>query len=179
MARTIWDWVSSIIIALAIALFVNAFVFQRMVVAGPSMEPTLYEGESLFVEKVTHSLAQIPAYGDIVVIDSRIKRMRNISDDLVEPVQKLLKQADYFYVKRVIGRPGDTIAIKDGAVFRNGRRLQELYLNGPMQDEPDKTVTVPPGHIFVMGDNRNNSMDSRLMGSIPLKHCLGSVLGSL
>ncbi|MHC1760162.1 MAG: signal peptidase I [Negativicutes bacterium] len=179
MVRTLWDWVSSIVIALAIALFVNAFVFQRMVVAGPSMEPTLYEGESLFVEKLTHSLAKTPAYGDIVVIDSRIHRMRNISDDLVEPVQKLLKQADYFYVKRVIGRPGDTIAVKDGAVFRNGQRLHEQYLNGPMHFEPDKTVTVPPGHIFVMGDNRNNSLDSRRLGSIPLNHCLGSVFGRI
>lgn len=179
MVKTLWEWVSSIVIALAIALFVNAFVFQRMVVAGPSMEPTLYDGENLFVEKLTHSLSKIPAYGDIVVIDSRINRTRNISDDLVEPVRKLLKQENYFYVKRVIGRPGDTIAINDGIVFRNGQRLHETYLNGSMFFEADQTVIVPPNHIFVMGDNRSNSLDSRRLGSIPLNHCLGSVVGKI
>jgi len=177
--KALWNWISSIVIALAIALFVNAFVFQRMVVAGPSMEPTLYDGENLFVEKLTHSLSKIPAYGDIVVIDSRINRMRNITDDLVEPVQKMLRHIDYFYVKRVIGRPGDTIAIKDGAVFRNGQKLHEQYLAGPVSFETYKTVTVPPGHVFVMGDNRNNSLDSRRLGSIPLNHCLGSVFGKM
>lgn len=179
MFKTIWDWASSIIVAIVIALLINAFVFQRMVVAGPSMEPTLNDGENLFVQKVTHTLSQVPAYGDVVVIDSRIHRTRNISDDLVEPVQKLLQQADYFYVKRVIGRPGDTIEIKNGLVFRNGQRLHEKYLNEPVSHDADKIVTVPPGHIFVMGDNRNNSLDSRRLGSIPLNHCLGIVMGKI
>ena len=179
MAKSIWDWVSSIIFALAIALFINAFVFHRMVVAGPSMQPTLFDGENLFVEKLSHSFSIIPSYGEIVVIDRRITRPRNIMDDLVDPVQKLLKQADYFYVKRVIGRPGDTLVIKNGIVFRNGQKLTEQYLNEPLIFEADKTVTVPPGHIFVMGDNRNNSLDSRQLGSIPLNHCVGSILGKI
>ena len=179
MAKTIWEWMSSIVMAAVIALLINAFVLQRMVVAGPSMEPTLNDGENLFVQKVTHSLSQMPSYGDIVVIDSRIHRARNVSDDLVEPVQKLLKQADYFYVKRVIGKPGDTIEIKNGMVFRNGQRLDEQYVNEPVSRDADKTMSVPPGHIFVMGDNRNNSLDSRRLGSIPLNHCLGIVVGKL
>ena len=145
MAKTIWEWMSSIVMAAAIALLINAFVFQRMVVVGPSMEPTLNDGENLFVQKVTHSLSQMPSYGDIVVIDSRIHRARNVSDDLVEPVQKLLKQADYFYVKRVIGKPGDTIEIKNGMVFRNGQRLDEQYVNEPVSRDADKTMSVPPG----------------------------------
>ena len=179
MGKTIWEWGSSIIVALVIALLINAFVFQRMVVAGPSMEPTLNDGENLFVQKVSHTLSKFPAYGDVVVIDSRIHRARSISDDLVEPVQKLVKNVDYIYVKRVIGKPGDTLEIKNGVVFRNGQKLNEQYLNEPTSHDADKTVTVPPGHIFVMGDNRNNSLDSRRLGSIPLDHCLGSVVGTL
>lgn len=179
MLKSIWNWISSIVMALAIALFINAFVFQRMVVAGPSMEPTLNNGESLFVQKISHTLSRLPAYGDIVVIDSRLNRDRSLKDDLVEPVQKLLQQEDYFYVKRVIGRPGDTLEIKNGVLFRNGQLLNEPYLNEAVSQDSDRTMTVPPEHIFVMGDNRNNSLDSRRLGSIPLNHCLGNVFGKL
>jgi signal peptidase I len=177
VVKTIWDWISSIVFALAIALLINAFVFQRMVVAGPSMEPTLNDGENLFVQKVAHTLDQLPEYGDVVVIDSRIHRERTIKDDLVEPLDKWLSQPDYIYVKRVIGKPGDTLEFKNGVVYRNKNRLTETYLKEPVSHYEEKAVTVPPGHIFVMGDNRNNSLDSRRLGSIPLNHYLGSVLG--
>ncbi|HWR31400.1 MAG TPA: signal peptidase I [Negativicutes bacterium] len=179
MAKTIWDWVTSIVIALAIAIFINAFVFQRMVVAGPSMEPTLKDGEYLLVQKVTHTFDQLPAYGDVVVIDSRIQRERSVTDDLVEPIGKWLNKSDYVYVKRVVGRPGDTLEFNNGSVYRNGQLLNETYVKEEDRHYADKTVTVPPGHIFVMGDNRNNSLDSRWLGSIPLNHCLGNVFGKL
>ena len=78
MTKSIRQWLESIVFALAIALLVNAFLFQRMVVAGPSMEPNLKDGESLFVHKVAHTLARMPAYGDVVVLDSRIHRQRSI-----------------------------------------------------------------------------------------------------
>lgn len=177
--KTVWEWTTSIVIALAIALFINSFVFQRMVVAGPSMEPTLKDGEYLFVQKVAHTFDQLPSYGDVVVIDSRIQRERSIKDDLVEPVGKWIHQPDYVYVKRVVGRPGDTLEFKNGSVYRNGQLLNETYLKDTISHYADKMVTVPPGHIFVMGDNRNNSLDSRGIGSIPLNHCLGNVLGKM
>jgi len=177
VAKTIGDWISSIVIALALALFINAFVFQRMVVAGPSMEPTLHDGENLFVQKVVHTFAQMPDYGDVVVIDSRIHRERSVKDDLVDPIEKWLSQPEYVYVKRVIGKPGDTLEFRNGAVYRNKNLLAETYLKEQASSYEDKTVIVPEGHIFVMGDNRNNSLDSRRLGSIPLDHCLGSVLG--
>ncbi len=179
MAKTIRDWLGSIVIAAAVAVLINAFVFQRMVVAGPSMEPGLKDGQSLFVHKLTHTFAKLPAYGDVVVVDSRIRRQRSISDDLVESVQRLLQQPDYFFVKRVIGKPGDIIEIKSGVVYRNGNRLEELYIKEKPVGGGDSVFTVPPAHVFVMGDNRNNSMDSRYFGSVPKEHCLGVVFGTL
>ena len=179
MIKTLWDWGSSIVVALVIALLVNAFVFQRMVVAGPSMEPTLRDSDQLFVQKVTHTLSRLPSYDDVVVIDSRLNRKRSVADELTETVQKLRIQPNYFYVKRVIGRPGDTIEFKKGVVFRNGQRLEESYVMESMLHEADRIVQVPPGQLFVMGDNRNNSLDSRRIGAIPLDHCLGIVFGKL
>ena len=119
----------------------------------------------------------MPDYGDVVVIDSLIHRERSVKDDLVDPIEKWLSQPEYVYVKRVIGKPGDTLEFRNGAVYRNKNRLAETYLKEQASSYEDKTVIVPPGHIFVMGDNRNNSLDSRRLGSIPLDHCLGSVLG--
>ena len=179
MTKSIRQWAESIVFALAIALLINAFVFQRMVVAGPSMEPGLKDGDSLFVQKVAHTFSRLPDDGAVVVLDSRIERQRSVRDDLTESVHRLLKQPDYFYVKRVIGRPGDTIEIKNGLVFRNGRQLDEPYIKDRNGRDRDRVFAVPPGHLFVMGDNRNNSMDSRYFGSIPLEHCLGVVFGKL
>ena len=156
MTKSIRQWLESIVFALVIALLVNAFLFQRMVVAGPSMEPNLKDGESLFVHKVAHTLAKMPAYGDVVVLDSRIHRQRSIRDDLTESFHRLLTQPDYFYVKRVIGHPGDTIEIRNGQVFRNGQPLDEPYTKDKRSRDRDRVFSVPPGHVFVMGDNRNN-----------------------
>ena len=179
MTKSIRQWLESIVFALVIALLVNAFLFQRMVVAGPSMEPNLKDGESLFVHKVAHTLARMPAYGDVVVLDSRIHRQRTVRDDLTESFHRLLTQPDYFYVKRVIGHPGDAIEIRNGQVLRNGQPLDEPYTKDKRSRDRDRVFSVPPGHVFVMGDNRNNSMDSRYFGSIPLEHCLGIVFGKL
>lgn len=179
MMKTIWEWMSSIVVALVIALLINAFAFQRMVVAGPSMEPTLRDSDQLFVQKITHTLSQLPDYGDVVVIDSRVGRKRNMSDELTETVQKLRMQPDYFFVKRVIGKPGDTIEFKNGAVWRNGEKLDEEYVKEPSGQDYNRIVKIPPGHLFVLGDNRNHSLDSRRIGSIPADHCLGIVFGKL
>lgn len=179
MMKTVLDWVGSILFALVIALLVNAFVFQRMVVAGPSMEPTLRDADQLFVQKISHTLSRLPAYGDVVVIDSRLDRQRSIGDELTETVQKLRTQPNYFFVKRVIGRPGDVIEFKNGELWRNGTKLEEAYVMESRLHDPNRVIKVPQGHLFVMGDNRNQSLDSRRIGSIPLDHCLGIVFGKI
>ena len=78
--------------------------------------------------------------------------------------------------KRVIGRPGDTLEFKDGHVWRNGEELQEPYTKDPAMNYSRTTpVVVPEGHVFVMGDNRNHSSDSRFIGPVPVDHVLGFV----
>jgi len=80
------------------------------------------------------------------------------------------------WVKRIIGKPGDTITFQDGKVIRNGQLLNETYTKEDMRFYPDKKIVVPADHVYVLGDNRNNSSDSRFIGSIPLNHVLGTVV---
>ena len=92
--------------------------------------------------------------------------------------QSLIKtaQTNDVWVKRVIGRPGDVLEFKDGHVWRNGEQLQEPYTKDTKMNYTRSTsVTVPEGHVFVMGDNRNHSSDSRFIGPVPVDHVLGFV----
>jgi len=179
LIHTIQEWTCSLVVAIGIAFFINIFVVEHMVVEGHSMDPTLQNQEHLVVSKLSRTMNQLPAYGDIVIIDSRVNRERSVKDNLAEPVAKLISQQNYIYVKRVIGRPGDVLEFKDGSVFRNSVKLDEPYILEPMKYSVDKTVVVPDKSIFVMGDNRNNSMDSRFIGTIPLDHVLGVMFAKI
>lgn len=181
----IYDWISSIVIAFLLALFINIFVFQPTEVVGSSMEPTLQNHNYIIISKLSHALRNIPDYNDIVIVDSRIKRERTFKDDLTEPLltylsvfKKSAAQPHDIWVKRVIGRPGDELEIKDGKVYRNGTLLNETYIKEPMVTA-NKKVKIPENHVFVMGDNRNNSMDSRIIESIPVDHVLGNMVFKL
>ena len=174
--KTIWSWVSSVGIAFALALFIGVFIIQPFKVEGHSMDPTLHDQERLFVSKLPHTFSRIPEYGDIVIIDSRVDRNRSFKDDVLEfPVFQILsgKTDHIFYVKRVIGKPGDVLEFKDHKVYRNSVALNEPYIKETMNYSSDKKWVVPENHIFVMGDNRNNSNDSRSIGFIPLDHSIG------
>jgi signal peptidase I len=177
--REAGEWLHSIVIAAAIALAVNIFLFQPTKVMGHSMEPTFHEGQRIYLSKIAHTMGRLPGYGDVVVLDSRVDRARRFEDDLTEPVGNvvtLLKgeiPAGYIWVKRVIGLPGDELEFRDGKVYRNGIALAESYVKEPMRYSSPGKVTVPAGHVFVMGDNRNNANDSRFIGAIPAGHILG------
>ncbi len=125
-----------------IFLVVNA-VIGRFRIEGPSMQPNLWEGEYVIVDKVSY-LLHPPERGDIIV--------------LTRPSQPDL-------IKRVIGLPGDTIEVRGGQVYINGTPLDEPYLTEPIQLQT-LARRVEPDHFFVMGDNRNNSSDSRSFGPI-------------
>lgn len=134
----IWEWIKSIIIAVIIALFIRAFIVEIFVVEGRSMLPTLEHHERLIVNKMVYRFKE-PSYGDIVVFSY---------------------SPDRDFIKRIIAKGGDTIKVKNQVVYRNGEPLEEEYVNDkPVLDFGP--VTVPRNHVFVMGDNRNNSMDSR------------------
>lgn len=177
--KEIGSWIGSFGIAFVLALFIGIFIFQPYKVEGHSMDPTLDDQQRIYVSKLSHSFSYLPSYGDIVVIDSRIDRDRSFKDDFLEhPLVQLIiggniDKEHTFYVKRVIGKPGDVLEFKDNKVYRNGKALEEPYIKEVMNYSSDRKWTVPEGHLFVMGDNRNNSLDSREIGFIPLDHVMG------
>ena len=178
----VWDWTYSIVVALALAMLIHIFIFVPTKVAGESMVPTLHNGQYLVVSKIGHVLREAPDYGQIVIIDSRVKRPRTWQDDLTEPAHSYISFFDkdyatnFVWVKRVIGKAGDRLAFHDGHVYRNGTQLNEPYTNGPMEFSIEGEYVVPEGTVFVMGDNRNHSSDSRFIGPVPISHVLGHVV---
>lgn len=134
------EWIETIVGSVILAAFLIIFVAQSFVVQGSSMNPTLQNGERLVVEKVSYRFSE-PDYGDIVVF----KFPYNPQEE---------------FIKRVIALPGDTVMISQGQVFVNGDRISEQYISEPplMGFAPQ---VVPEEHYFVLGDNRNNSLDSR------------------
>lgn len=179
--KEVFDWIYSIVVALFLAMIIHIFLFVPTKVSGESMVPTLSNGQYLIVSKISHVLREMPDYGDIVIIDSRTRRERSWMDDLTEPMNNYIalfdrsRQEHSVWVKRVIGREGDVLEFKDGAVWRNGEKLDEPYINEPMEFSMDGSYTVPDGTVFVMGDNRNHSSDSRFIGPVPVDHVLGRV----
>ena len=170
----IWSWTKTIVIAVILALCVNMFFLQTYVVKGESMMPTLEERERLFILKFT----QTYEIGDIVVIDSRVSLPRSIWDEMKD--HALISRVrgdivDYLWIKRVIGLPGDTIEISNGQLFRNGEEINEHYIREGMRSE-DIYVEIPEDTIYVMGDNRNYSIDSRVIGPVPLSNVVGKAL---
>ncbi|WP_223066680.1 signal peptidase I [Paenibacillus caui] len=175
--KEIRGWLFSIGIAFILSLFIGIFVIQPYKVDGHSMDPTLHDRQRIYAEKWSHTLGNVPDYGDIVIIDSRVDRSRTFMDDIKEhPIIAMLtgeSKQEIFFVKRLIGKPGDKIEIKEGKVYRNGQLLNEPYIKEQMVIGPDQVYNVPADHVFVMGDNRNNSKDSRMIGYIPLDHVMG------
>lgn len=158
--RLVRDVLETVVPAALIAILINLFLAQATRVYGQSMEPNLHTDQRLVVEKLSynHYLQQYlslssPERGDVVVVS-------------------IPSQNDELLIKRVIGLPGDTVAIHDGQVFVNGQILDEPYLTKPTSGNYGPIV-IPPLHIFVLGDNRSFSNDSRNFGSVPLDRVIG------
>ena len=186
LAREIWEWVYTIGIALIIVFVLKSFVFDIVRVDGPSMNPTLVNNDRLIITKLGYE----PKMGDIIILDSNYKEREDYyrlytaenSAKKLNPIRKgLLYLSDMpknlrnvFYVKRIVALPGDTVDIKDGKVYINGELLDEPYYDG-ITTKTDYTVnypvTVEDNHVFVMGDNRPNSKDSRSssLGLVPFE----------
>ncbi|MFQ7472976.1 MAG: signal peptidase I [Anaerovoracaceae bacterium] len=140
------EFIKDVLIALVIVLVVT-MIIKPTIVKESSMEPTLYENNYLFINKMAYITAEHPDYGDIIVFKSNIDK-----DD--GNGKKLL-------IKRVIGVENDVIDIHDGMVYRNGTALDESYtLDGITSGNVDNYL-VPEDCVFVMGDNRGISLDSR------------------
>ena len=160
--RGLLPWVAVIVVALLISFGLRLFVVESFWIPSPSMEPTLhgYHGcnnDRVLVDKVSYRLHPIRR-GDVVVFDR--------PKEVVDP--------DKYLIKRVIGIPGDTVSGHDGKVWIGNRPLSEPYLNSKCGRQPPfRATTVPSGKVFVLGDNRCDSFDSRLFGSIPTSTVVG------
>ena len=160
--RVLRDWILVVVIALGAALLVRVYVLQQFYISGPSMETTLFQNNRVLVNKLSYRLHDVRR-SDVVVFD-RITTSGGViaHDDLI---------------KRVIGIEGDTVEIKDCKVLVNAKEIEEPYLDEVVLAFPNavercrvvdmKPITVPKDQLFVMGDNRPESFDSRSFGTIP------------
>lgn len=152
VAALLRDLFGTILPAVVIALLIHAFLAQATRVYGQSMEPNLHTNERLVIEKLSYRLHP-PQRGDVVVL----------KDPSGGP--ELL-------IKRVVGLSGERVSVVDGRVFIDGVLLDEPYLSQPTRGG-SQSWTVPPLSVFVMGDNRNASRDSRVFGPVPLTQIVG------
>jgi signal peptidase I len=146
-----WEWAVAAVLAVALAVLIRLFVFEPFNVSGPSMEDTLHTGDLIIVNKLIYQIRE-PERGEVIVFHA--------------PQQK-------DYVKRVIALPGETVEAKNDKVLVNGKELDEPYIKQDVHTLDFDAQKVPPGHVFVMGDNRSNSTDSREIGPIPLNQVIG------
>jgi signal peptidase I len=162
------EWLAVVVGALVVALVVKTFLFQAFYIPSASMEPTLEEGDRVLVNKVSYDLHDVNR-GDIIVFELDEEE---VGEDGIKDL-----------IKRVIGLPGDVVESRDGVVYVNDRALEEPYLaDGMITGDPEDSrnppidrQTVPEGHVFVLGDNRSNSADSRYpyRGPIPIDSIVG------
>ena len=149
------DFIIYLLTLMAVAIFIRTFIFEPVQCIGISMYPTLVGGEGMFTEKLTYTVSA-PQRDDIIICRYPYHTEK--------------------CVKRVIAVPGDRISISDGAIYLNGERLDEsAYWDGYIEDSDMPEVTVPEKCLFVVGDNRNHSGDSRHVGFIPYWQVKGKV----
>ena len=172
-----------IVLAFIAALVIKTFLVQAFFIPSPSMEPTLEEGDRVLVEKVSYRFGG-PARGDVVVFERRLPGFTG-SDELDDEsvfsdIRDAFRELFGFptgtskdYIKRVVGVEGDTVEGRKGEVLVNGDPVDEDYLPDDIETSPFPAIEVPEDMIFVMGDNRAHSDDSRYFGPIPTDSVVG------
>ena len=164
--RAVWEWVFVVVIAIGAAMFIRVFLFQQYYIDGPSMQTTLMPQDRVLVNKMSYKLHDVHR-GDVIVFDRVTNEVQH--DDLI---------------KRVLGLPGEALEIRSCVVYIDGVRVEEPYLNleQTSQIEPSARcgshtdmapVVIPEDMVFVMGDNRVQSFDSRDFGPIDIDKVRG------
>lgn len=162
------EWLKAIVIAVVLVLLIRWLFFAPFIVDGPSMQPNFHTGERIIVNKIIYDM-RAPKHGEVIVFH--------------------VPEEGRDFIKRVIGVPGDTVQVEGDTITINGQIVDETYIkevvdekhkhdelynieaNFPNQDVPDGTV--PEGHVFVLGDNRSNSTDSRRIGYVSYSEIVG------
>ncbi len=170
------EYAEAAAIAVVLALFIRTFVVQAFKIPSGSMIPTLLVGDHILVNKFIYGI-KLPFVNKTIIPIGTPKR-----DDVIVFIYPVDKSKDF--IKRVIGLPGETLKMINRKIYINGEPYEDNY--GVFSHEPDQIsspfkanfgpVTVPKGHLFVMGDNRDNSHDSRFWGFVPLKSVKGKAL---
>lgn len=157
----IWEVVKIVIIAAIIVVPIRYFLFQPFFVRGQSMDPSFENGDYLIIDELSYRFRQ-PARGEVIVF-------------------KYPQNASQRFIKRIIGLPGETVEIKDGRIIiysQAGKQMldESDYLPTDLKTSGEVKVTLGPNEYFVLGDNRNFSLDSRRFGSLPEENIIGRVI---
>jgi len=142
-----WEVIEVLIISVVAVWLIRSFLIQPFLISGASMEPNFSDGHYLLIDEVTYKFRE-PHRGEVVVF-------RSPTD------------SSTFFIKRVVGLPGETLTIKNGSIFINGGQLKETYIGSGLKTFGDQEIVLGENELFVMGDNRSFSFDSRNWG--PLK----------
>lgn len=156
-----WEWIKALVIAFGLAFLIRYFLFGSYIVDGPSMKPNFHTGERLIVNKILYDIRE-PKRGEVIVFHA---------------------PTDKDFIKRVIALPGETIKVQGDTVYINGQPLPEPYLQEvveqakktgkPYNDLNWPETKVPEGTVFVLGDNRSDSTDSRMIGPVSFDKIVG------
>lgn len=195
-SKEIFEWIVCILIALIIVVLIKAFVGFPTVVSGASMDSTLKDKQRLWVSRIGIEIHKYPKRGDIITFEepstTYVTKASYNPDDVTAEYkndskgigEKIKSSIDIFgetsFIKRVIGLPGDYVEIKNKSVYLNGQELEEKYLDaGTVTDSAEGfflDVVVPDGYVYVLGDNREVSGDSRRFGCIPIDKIEGKAV---
>ena len=159
--NSLWEIVKAVLISIAIVIPVRWFVAQPFIVDGASMEPNFHGSDYLIVDELTYQFLRSPERGEVVIFRYPLN-------------------PSHFFIKRVIGLPGETVMIENSHVRikqTNGTTIElpQRYLSDSAITSPDLSFTVEQGQYFVMGDNRLHSSDSRIWGALPKSNITGRV----
>jgi signal peptidase I len=157
LRRELRSWTRDLAVALGLALVIIIFLYQPVKVEGTSMAPLLSDQERIFINKFVYRFEPIDR-GDVVVFWYPLDRSKS-------------------FIKRVIGLPGDTIEIRSGHLYLNGKEMQEPYVPANYLDGSSYAARkIPPDEYFVMGDHRDSSNDSRMFGTVPRDYIYGKAV---
>ena len=195
--KDIIEWIYCIIIAVVLALLVKYFLGTPTIVKQTSMVPTFQPNDRLILNRLYRTFKTTPQRGDIITFEApTVSNSAGEKVNLENPVAKYTNKTNglvskFFYnvveitkrsyIKRVIGLTGDHVEIKDGSVYINGEKLEEDYLSSDVKTESVNggqylDIIVPEKTVFVMGDNRPDSIDSRKFGCIPYEKIEGKIV---
>jgi len=162
VAEFVWEMIKTAVTVVIVVFLIKTYIFQLFIVDGQSMEPTLHHNQMLLVDKLSYNIRS-PHRGEIIVF------------------QKPNESANTNFIKRIIGIPGDKVSIRDNSIYITNQdnqevKIQEEYLPADIITNGSHEYTINDNELFVLGDNRTNSQDSRVLGAINNDLVVGKAL---